>query len=292
MCSADKLSAMILKLIRMNRTSTLPFIVAFMLTSFTPASNADETSAFGLTNFSFASYLGTGFYTTSGQEVFVLQLPFEHVIRARADTTAGIVLKLPITVGLINFDNVDVGNLPQLNDVATMTFLPGMEYRYPVTPDWTVIPFADYGFARDFNNSTNVLVTGIGIKSYYDYHLDRSAITLGNRFLYARERSKASSNDSDYSLIETGLKYTAISDYDTDNGKIKSHLYYINFYYPNNLIFLERTKNPIRVGVENEIGITFSNLPDIWFFEKPEIGIGVRISNEVKVYRVVFGAPF
>jgi hypothetical protein len=57
-------------------------------------------------------------------------------------------------------------------------------------------------------------------------------------------------------------------------------------------VFFEQTPNPIKIGIEHEIGITFSNIPDFLFFEKPQIGIGVRFGNEVNVYRIVFGAPF
>jgi len=252
----------------------------------------EHTSSVGLTNYSFASYLGTGFYTTSGQRVFVLQLPLDYTIKQGTDTEAGVLLKLPVTIGIVNFDNIDIEQLPDANDVTTLTFLPGIEYQYPVTKNWTVSPFADYGFARDFNNDENVLIVGIGVKSYLDFHLEDSLVTLGNRFLYARERSKNSSNDSDYSLVETGLNYRFIDNSLTDNDTTYTNLYYINFYYPNDLVFLERTQNPVRVGLEHEVGITLSNLPDFLFFEKPQIGLGVRFGNDINVYRLIFGAPF
>lgn len=253
----------------------------------------DDNGSFGLTSFAFASYLGTGFYTTSGQNVFVLQMPFEHIIKEKTDTEAGWLLNLPLTIGFINFDSLQVEDLPQLSDVGTITFLPGLEFQYPVTSNWTLIPFADYGFARELDNSTtNVLITGTGIKSYYNVHFDKAMFTLGNRFLYAREQSKNSSNDADYSLIETGLNYRITSNFSFGDEPLYSNFYYINFYYPNNLVFFEQTPNPIRVGIEHEVGITFSNIPDFLFFEKPQLGIGVRFGNNVNVYRLVFGAPF
>jgi hypothetical protein len=252
----------------------------------------DDGGSFGLTSFAFASYLGTGFYTTSGQNVFVLQAPFEHIIKEKTDTEAGWVLKLPITIGFINFDSILIEELPEINDVGTITFLPGLEFQYPVTANWTLIPFADYGFARELDTTSNVLITGVGIKSYFNAHFDKAMFTLGNRFLYAREQTKDSSNAYDYSLIETGLNYRVTSDYSFGGEPLYTNLYYINFYYPNNLVFFEQTDNPIRVGVEHEVGITFSNIPDFLFFEKPQIGVGMRFGNNVKVYRLVFGMPF
>jgi len=125
-----------------------------------PAFSAEEGSVFGATNFAFSNYLGTGFYTTSGHNVFVVQLPFEHTIIEKTDSEAGWRLNLPITIGFINFDNIEIDDIPNLNDVTTLTFVPGIEYQHPISPDWTIIPFFDYGFARDFNHTSNVLITG------------------------------------------------------------------------------------------------------------------------------------
>lgn len=277
-----------LRFSRINQTFLCIILLLLSLTTLA----AEDDSAFGITNFAFASYLGTGFYTTSGQDVFVIQLPLDHTIREKTNNTAGIVLTLPVTIGLVNFGNIDVDDLPEVDDVATITFLPGIEYQYPVTANWTITPFADFGFARDLSNSSNVLVTGIGIKSYYNIPINSAMLSLGNKFLYAREQSNDTNNSSDYSLIETGLNYRVASDFTHKNGTVFSNLYYINFLYPNNLVFLERTDAPIRVGVEQEIGITFSNLPDFLFFEQAQIGFGVRFGNDVDIYRLVFGAPF
>lgn len=283
---------MFLRKLQLPGASIQVFALLFCLLSGSTSSADNDEGSFGLNNFAFASYLGTGFYTTSGQNVFVLHLPFEHTIKEKTDTDAGWVLTLPLTFGFINFDGTLEDEIPGLNDVGTLTFLPGLQYLYPVTPNWTLIPFADYGIARELDNTSNVFISGAGIKSYYNVHAEKAMFTLGNRFLYAREHTQGSNNASDYSLIETGFNYRVTSRYKIADEPLYTNLYYINFYYPDDLIFLERTKNPIRVGVENEIGITFSNLPDFLFFEKPQIGFGIRLGNEVDVYRLVFGAPF
>ena len=270
----------------------LKFVISFLISMAGAAQAADDDGSFGLTSFAFASYLGTGFYTTSGQNVFVLQMPFEHIIKQKTETEAGWKLKLPITVGFINFENFNSEELPELDDVGTITFLPGIAYQYPVTRNWTLTPFVDYGFARELAYTSNILIIGSGLKSTFNIHFEESMFTLGNRFLYAREQSEGASSDADYSLIETGLNYRVTSTFFFDDEPIYSNLYYINFYYPNNLVFFEQTENPVRIGIEHEIGITISNIPDFLFFEKPELGLGVRFGNDLKVYRLVFGAPF
>lgn len=282
---------MLRKLSRLKNTLSLLFSIVFFLFSYDTHATQNSSAA-GTSNFSFSSYLGTGFYTTSGQDVFVIQLPFDFTIKEKTNTEAGIILNLPLTFGVINFDNIDLDDLPNISDVTTLTFLPGIEYQYPVTSNWTLSPFFDYGFAHDYNNSTNILVTGIGVKSYYHIPVKNAVVTLGNRFLYAREQNKNAGFNSDYTLIETGLNYRVASDYLHDGGSIFNNLYYIIFYYPDSLVFLEQTNNPIRIGIEHEIGITFSNLPSFWLFEKTQLGFGVRRGNGIDVYRIIFGAPF
>lgn len=295
---------MISRIFSNNRIARITCVVLLSFLSTEALAETTDSSA-GLTNFAFANYLGSGFYTTSGQKVFVLQIPLDHTIREMADDQAGIVLNLPLTIGFVNFKGLDIldeqgistqsidpPGLPSINDATTLTFLPGIEYQHPVTKDWTVIPFADYGFARDFNNKQNILVIGFGVKSYYDFPLGDATVTLGNRFLHASERAKSLAINSSYSVIETGLNYRVNSDYEFENGALQSNLYYINLYYPNDVEFLQQTTQPIRVGVENEVGITFSNIPDFLFFEKPELGIGIRVGNDITAYRIIFGAPF
>lgn len=254
------------------------------------ASKLESTA--GLTNFAFASYLGTGLYTSSGQRVFVIQLPFDYTIIQKTDTRPGWLLKLPITFGLLNFKGLDLENLPNIDNVATLTFLPGIEYQYPITPKWTLIPFADYGFARDLNNKANILVFGTGVKNYIKFNHRGNTLTLGNELLFARERTGNSSLDASYSLFETGLDYRMKTRFIFGGKPLMLGFYYINYYYPNDLIFLKQTENPIRVGWENEVGFTFSNLPSSYLFEKPQFGFGVRIGNGIMVYRLVFGMPF
>ncbi len=271
-----------------------PVFLALLFCLITKSAFAvEEEGAFGLTSFAFASYLGTGFYTTEGHSVFVLQLPFEHIIIEKTSTQAGWKLNLPLTIGFINFDSLkDIEELPDLNDVGTITFLPGLEYQLPLTINWTVSPFADYGFARDLDSDSNVLIVGAGIKSRFYFQLGSQQFTLGNRFLYAREKSKDSGSDADYSLIETGISYNIPGGFEFTEKPLFANIYYINYYYPNNLVFLEQTKNPIRVGVVHEVGFTISNIPDFLFFEKTQLGLGVRFGSGVNVYRLVYGMPF
>ena len=264
----------------------------FAVQSSTLNAATKDSSTFGITNYAFASYIGTGFYSTSGQDVFVFQLPFKHIIKQETDEEAGWRLNLPLTLGFINFSGLDSEELPELDDVGTITFLPGIEYRKKITSDWTLIPFADYGFARDFNHSNNVLIIGLGIKSYVNFHTEDGVLTLGNRFLYARESKEEAESNSDYTRILTGLNYRFDQQARVAGGDLGINIYYANYYYPDDLVFLDRTTSPVRVGYENELGFTIDNISNFLFFSELQLGFGVRFGNDIRVYRLLFSAPF
>jgi len=264
----------------------------FAVQSSTLNAATKDSSTFGITNYAFASYIGTGFYSTSGQDVFVFQLPFKHIIKQETVEEAGWRLNLPLTLGFINFSGLDSEELPELDDVGTITFLPGIEYRKKITSDWTLIPFADYGFARDFNHSNNVLIIGLGIKSYVNFHTEDGVLTLGNRFLYARESKEEAESNSDYTRILTGLNYRFDQQARVAGGDLGINIYYANYYYPDDLVFLDRTTSPVRVGYENELGFTIDNISNFLFFSELQLGFGVRFGNDIRVYRLLFSAPF
>ena len=113
------------------------------------ALNADD-----LTNFAFARYLGSGFYTTGDIRIFVLQLPLTSQLKPLTRDEYGLVLQYPLTLGFtdVSFEGIADGNIPDINDVATLSFVPGLEFQYQVLDNWMLAPFADLGFAHDLGS--------------------------------------------------------------------------------------------------------------------------------------------
>src|SRR5690606_4679943 len=77
-----------------------------------------------LLNWYYAATFGTGFYTSGDRTVTVLQMPFSHSLRAPGEGTSGLRLKLPVTLGVYDydFDSVLAGDLP--GSLSTLSFLP------------------------------------------------------------------------------------------------------------------------------------------------------------------------
>ncbi len=253
------------------------------------ALNADD-----LTNFAFARYLGSGFYTTGDSRIFVLQLPLTSQLKPLTRDEYGLVLQYPFTLGFtdVSFEGIADGNIPDINDVATLSFVPGLEFQYQVLDNWMLAPFADLGFAHDLGSGDYVRILGFGVKSLATFKHGENSITFGNRLLYADESKLDIEGNSNFSVIETGLDYRIPTDIDINGGRLDFSLYYINYYYRKDLVILKILDNPIKLVNINEFGFTFSLPKHDWLPEKPRLGFGIQFAGEITVYRIVFGMPF
>ena len=257
-----------------------------------PGAYCEDESEAELINFAFGNYLGTGFYASSGGEVFILRIPLSTTLRPMTSNDPGWVITYPVTLGIANVDEIADGNAPTLDHVGTISLIPGVEYHYPVLYNWRLIPFFDLGIARNVVSDVNIRVLGTGVKSYATFDFDRNRLTLGNRFLFADQSNKTTGAHSNFSVFETALDYNIPTNYTVHGSFIDISFYFINYYYLDDLVLVDYLDNPISLENKNEVGFTFS-LPDYpWLPDNPRLGFGVQITKDANLYRIVFGMPF
>ena len=266
-------------------------IFAAVLMHVSDAQSQDQSDV-ELINFAFGNYLGTGFYASSGGEVFILRIPLSTTLRPMTSNDPGWVITYPITMGVADIEQIIDGETPTLDNVGTVSVVPGIEYHYPVLRNWSLIPFFDLGLARDLVNNDNIRILGAGVKSFATFDFDRDRLTLGNRFLYADQKNLEAGNNSNFAVFETGLDYNIPTDYTIHGSFIDVGLYYINYFYLKDLVLVDALDNPISLENKNEIGFTVS-MPDyFWLPESSRLGFGIQFTKDARLYRLVFGMPF
>ena len=269
-------------------------MLVFILCNTILASSAysEDQTEVELINFAFSNYLGSGFYTSGGGEVFILRIPLSTTIRPMTSNDSGWVITYPITLGIANVEEIVDGAIPTLDHVGTISVIPGVEYHYPVLRNWRLVPFFDLGLARDLANNVNIRVLGAGVKSYVTFDFDRPRLTLGNRFLYADQKNLERGSNSNFAVFETALDYNIPTDYTIHGSFMDIGFYYINYYYLKDLVLVDALDNPISLENKNEIGFTFS-IPDYsWLPSESRLGFGVQFTKEGQLYRILFGMPF
>ena len=253
-----------------------------------------QSSEVELTNFAFANYLGSGFYSSSNVDVFIVKVPFLTTLKEATETEAGWVVNYPVSLGITNisddFDGVE--GVPDLNDIGTVSVVPGLEYIYPMLSNWHLAPFLDLGIARDVSNEVNIRVRGGGVKSFVTFDFDKTWMVLANRLLYADQKNLDSENESSFAVFETALKYTTPTRYTIGGSVVNVGYYFINYHYMDDLVLVDSLDSKISLQDKNEIGFTFTLPKHSWLPDNSELGLGIQATKDTELYRLVIGAPF
>jgi len=246
-------------------------------------------------NYGFATYLGSGIYSASGQDVQIYQIPFSYQIyKAGEQKKWGLKLTIPVTLGFYDFKLEDIPDTGLPTDISTLSIVPGLQFQYFVTKKWQLRPFFDFGFAQNMANGDASRIYSYGLRSYYEYPLEDVTFTLGNRLLHARQRGVDRSASSDFGTFETSLDFKF-----KQFPFFKKHLadfsvYYANFQYFDVLRFILPSDEEVTVVKQNEVGFTFGVQikKKTRFIDIPRIGLAVRKGDGLDIYRLVFGMPF
>lgn len=175
-----------------------------------------------------------------------------------------------------------------------MTFVPGVEFPRIMSSDWIVSPLVDLGFGYDTTSENFSWVYGIGVNSRVSIEYTRSRLTIFNEFLVAGNSTPDETGTNDFSRFTTGLNLQFPLSYIYAERKTAISIYFLNYFYTNELEFLRIQNNSIRVTMQNEIGITFDTVPDmkILGIKFSKVGLGYQFGGNINVVRLIFGAPF
>ena len=245
-------------------------------------------------NYAYANYLGTGIYTAADRAVQVYHIPFRYTIRETSEDKAGLRLRLPVTIGFIEFDIFDP-IYPALPDrFETLTFVPGIQYIHQVNEKWSLSPFIDFGIGHDFATENNAYVYGAGVNSLLVFKYESFNLEIYNEFLFAGNTTEIDDVRNEFSRFQTGINFQFPINHKVRGRDSAISIYYLNYIYFNRLEFLRYLNNPIEVAIQNEVGITFDTSPDMKLLGIPfsRVGFGYRFGNEVNAVRLVLGIPF
>ncbi|WP_455207029.1 hypothetical protein [Kaarinaea lacus] len=245
-------------------------------------------------NYGFATYLGSGIYTAAGQDVQVYQIPFSYQFFTTDEKKFGLKLTLPLTLGFYDFKLSDIVDEGFPDDISTLSFVPGLQFHYPVTKSWQLLPFIDYGIAQNLSNGDSSNIFSYGMRSYYESPLNGVTFTLGNRLLFARQKRRDNSHQSDFGTFETSLdfRFQKFPFFTTHLADIS--VYYANYQYFDTLRFLFPGNREVTVVKQNEVGFTFGVQikKKTKYVDIPRVGLAVRKGDGLDIYRLVFGMPF
>lgn len=242
-----------------------------------------------LSDYVYANYLGSGLYSAAGRDVVVIGIPFSLPKPIHSAGKLDVIVKMPVTIGLYDFSSDAPLAAGQAERLATLTFVPSINFEYQATPKWNLAPFIDFGFGQNFANGDIVGIYATGLHSNF-YFGSGNRFRLGNRLLYAGHTA----SDTNLSSFDTGLEFNRLLGGKLFGKDLDISLYVVNYLFLQNLE-LQRSQDPsVTIAMQYEVGFTFGlknsiNRPTL---KIPRLGLGYRFSDNFGAIRILFGVPF
>ena len=245
-------------------------------------------------HYAYSALLGTGYYTVDDRRVAVLRAPISYEVRETGGPgeRPGIRVKIPITAGLYNFKISDIPEL-DLDDLVTVTVMPGVEFNYQINDRWAVDPAVHIGYGRDLTNNDSSLLWGAGIRSRYAFDTTGIPLTLGSEALYAGYDPDTGPADSIVRL-SIGLDARIPTGWSIGSSNMFIGTHTIAFYYPVSLRFPKVERERASTSSEFEVGLALGRDPpfEIMGYKFDRVGLAWRFSDVTSSIILVTSFPF
>lgn len=256
-----------------------------------PATVSDRQD---LINWYYSATFGTGVYTAGDRSVSVLQLPYSRELKTVADDGTGLRFKLSTTFGFYDYSiSSSIANdIP--HRISTLSVMPGLEWEVPLSPRWTVRPYADAGFGQELAGRESAWIYDFGVKSRILIAQDKGVeFALINSLAAAGYRPRGGPTNP-FGYVATGLDMTIPT-----NGSLFGRPVFIGvtpvyLYYFNHLSFAEfdDPRNRIREEAELAVSIVTRKPWSLKFFDFDRVGVAIRTSGDVTGVSLFTSLPF
>jgi hypothetical protein len=105
-------------------------------------------------HWAYGAYFGTGAYRLGdGEEAYIISVRPRWQLRDAAldeqgRRQVGVLLRFPVAIGAYDFDASPLGQTLGLDNVSTLSAVPGVEIDIPMNPRWSLKPLAYVGWDR------------------------------------------------------------------------------------------------------------------------------------------------
>jgi hypothetical protein len=242
----------------------------------------------------YSAYFGTGVYQVNGAEtLYVIRVAPSWRIREgsldeQGHRTIGWRIRVPIAFGLYEFDTSDLGAAVSLDNVSTVTAVPGAEFDIPMTERWSLRPFANFGWGGQLGGGSSAWVYWAGLKSRFEFSANGFDWAIVNALTYSGYTTGASANGAHTSSRVLPL----LTAFEFDRPIAKKiggepvHLYW-TFGYTDYLadqpLLLGSLVTSVHIDDEWEVGMAFGRGKEplkLWRLRWDRIGIAYRFSSD------------
>jgi hypothetical protein len=233
-------------------------------------------------------------YELDDRRIFVFRIPVSWQLRDLKPDQMGLKLLLPVAIGMQNFDNLDEILDFQLEDIQTISFVPGVELQFLPLPRWQVKPFVQGGVGWNPDAGVADFIYGLGARSSYVIPRDNSQIKVGGEYLLAGDKAD-DGGSSAINRLSLGIEYKHPIRWSLFNRQTSMHWRLIGYNYIGGLSVKSfPDTESYDIDSELEIGFALSIDPALKILGIPasHLGLGYRFGENSRAIVVETTFPF
>jgi hypothetical protein len=240
----------------------------------------------------YSAAFGTGSYRIGERDVFAVQVPYRTEIRPATDKKYAIFLDASLTAGFYDYNFDKALELEVPSDVATLSIFPGIYYFIPLSGQWTIKPFLNIGYGKEFEGGEEAVIYSSGISSLYSFKKNDWRMAFGSSLYYAGN-TREEKTDLGFMAFEASLDFAHPTSW-TLNGQTMYLGGYATIFSFSNLEFVQLDQSVFEVNKQYEIGIALRTEKSIELFgsEFNRIGLGYRFGEDFTAWKIVFSLPY
>jgi hypothetical protein len=258
-----------------------------------PTPNVDIDIGTITVNYVYAAQLGFGGYSIGGLDVAVYTLPLAYTFDDVLGPGYDVRVRLALQYGNYQFQAHPAGQPKITLNANTLAGIPGAELRVPITKQWTLRPYAEWGLLTAFEPDTLTQLWSVGVRSVYDQPWRRFTFSLGNALLGAGNVDVNGGDTVQYGTLETGVAGRHPLEFDIGNAKPYGSLFFIWYLFFPDMQFARAYREPLRVQNQYEVGLSIGDFIPwvLWGLEEQQLGVSFRFGEFTAVHMNV-GFPF
>ena len=257
-----------------------------------PLTAAEARADQQFTTYAYAHEFGSGIYDFNGRTLQVYTLPFSWTLQQSEGTATGWRLRLPVTLGFLDFKSSDVISTGLPDSVDSVTFVPGLQLTMKVGEHWTFLPYVQAGASAADESDVETRLFGAGLRAERSWPVEAFEGSFAGELGYSGVRYRGELPDDDFVRLRNGVSL------DRSVGRARSgHTLRLAFFsYVD--VYLDPPTGPTTgidvPEVQFESGFMLDTRPALKFLRLPlpSIGLSYRFAGDLSSIRFVIGAPY
>lgn len=235
--------------------------------------------------------LGLGSASDSEGTVNDIRIPVGYTIIQPDSHPWGLRLRLIVYAGI--YDLYQISDPDFVLRFESLAATPGVEFLVPVGGVWTLKPFTEIGYGRDFANRLDFGIWSVGMRSLAEWTAGNIELSFGAQVQFLTSIVSDLQLEDDFWELKLGLDVGIPLGFTIAGNRTFLSPYGIRRQFID--AFIDRPDgDPLQIQYSNEVGLAIGTQPktELWFFKLPRVGVGYRWGPNVKGIRLSFGFPF